>query len=459
MKHALITFGNEESYGLLFVGGELLLHNQQIKFFDGEDTAVAQIVSEWNPDFIMFSPMTTFFAKALDVARTIKRLCPGARSVFGGHHAMASPEIACFLDIDAVVIGPVRGSVQRILGGEAGIIRTKLTDPSDLPMPARVEYYADIPRMGNRYRKFMLSTLGCPWNCTYCSASSGYMRGLFGLEAHERYYLKHRPMDVLFDEAHEIISYPTKEIEWVDDDVLALVDDNWIDEFTTRWKAEIKLPIYISTTSLSILRASDFALHALSEITSSVGLGVQAARKGSLKLFNRAWDNEDRMKAAYERLLDFGFSVNLQCIVGLPVSDPVEEALETIKLMQRIGPRSICSCYPLQVYPGTRLMEYCIDGSVELNLQSAGDTNTGITGIAFPEDVEKKLRNICKLATLFVKYNINERWMRALIDVDFDADASKQLSEARYHDCIVDRLDKTGEEIFETVIAETKLRY
>jgi len=34
MRHALINFGNEESYGLLFVGGELVKHRQQIRYFD-----------------------------------------------------------------------------------------------------------------------------------------------------------------------------------------------------------------------------------------------------------------------------------------------------------------------------------------------------------------------------------------------------------------------------------------
>jgi len=33
VKFALMAFGNEESYGLLFVGGELLRLNQSIRFF------------------------------------------------------------------------------------------------------------------------------------------------------------------------------------------------------------------------------------------------------------------------------------------------------------------------------------------------------------------------------------------------------------------------------------------
>ena len=44
-KIALVSFGNEENYGLLFVGGELLLFNQDIKYFDVEnDNIVTKIV-------------------------------------------------------------------------------------------------------------------------------------------------------------------------------------------------------------------------------------------------------------------------------------------------------------------------------------------------------------------------------------------------------------------------------
>jgi len=38
VKFALIAFGNEESYGLLFVGGELLAHGQTIRFGDAGAT-------------------------------------------------------------------------------------------------------------------------------------------------------------------------------------------------------------------------------------------------------------------------------------------------------------------------------------------------------------------------------------------------------------------------------------
>jgi len=428
MKFALIAFGNEESYGLLFVGGELLRLKQQIRYFDAEMEDAARQVIAWEPDYIFFSPMTTFFPQALKICREIKQSLSDVKSVFGGHHATSSPQISELAEVDAAVVGPVRGSIERVLDGEEGIVKTEPATPEDLPMPARREYYRDIPRMARRYRKVMLSMLGCPWNCSYCSSSSGHMQEIFGPQAQRRYFLGRRPLDAIIAEAREIIKYETTEIEWVDDDIFCGSDtEAWIPEFASLWEREVGLSMYISTTSHYALSVSDDVLGSMRKIVNCVGLGIQAIRPESLKLFNRSWDNEARMKAAYDRLRSFGYAVNLQCIVGLPVDDPIGDAMDTIKGMQRIGKGSIISCYPLQVYPGTEIEACCSERGFALNPLATGDTNSGIPGIAFSPEITKRIRNICKLATPFVKYGVDERWMQALINIDFDEKTSRDL--------------------------------
>lgn len=458
-KMALVCFGNEENYGLLFVGGELLLFGQEIRYFDAENGDVVRDVVAWQPDFVFFSPLTRFFPANLEVLRGIKALLPEVVSGFGGHHACSVPDIVELDEIDVVVVGPVRGSIEQILSGTRGVIRTRLTSPEDMPMPARKEYYRDIPRMASRYRKFSLSMLGCPWNCAYCSSSSGHVRELYGPEAHTRYYLARRPIPVVIEEAKEILRLgKTEEIEWVDDDIFTGPDiETWLPEFVAAWEREIGVPMYVSSTSALTLKVSDHALATLKRIVNCIGIGVQAIRPESLKLLNRSWDSEERMKKAYDRLVSFGYAVNLQAIVGLPVDDPVQDALETVKGLQRIGAGSICSVYPLQVYPGTVLEQYCREHDLALNPAATGDTNTGIPSIAFPEEEVKKLRNICKLATFFVKYNVDELWMKILINADFSDATSQAISMGKYYECVLDRLGDTGKVIFDDIKRGMKL--
>jgi len=255
-----------------------------------------------------------------------------------------------------------------------------------MPQPARREYFRDIPRVAKRYRKFMLSMLGCPWNCSYCSSSSGHISRAFGHKAHRDYFLSRRPIADIIKEAKVVLDYKTHEIEWVDDDIFAGHNANeWLLEFAERWQREIYnkstfvepygedqeiknvVPIYVSTTSSLALKIDADVLKALRPFVNVIGMGIQSIRPDSLKLFNRSWDNEKQMKDAYYRLGVFGYHINLQAIVGLPVDDPVEDALETVMAMQRIGSGSICSIYPLQIYPGTKREKYCKENGFGFN--------------------------------------------------------------------------------------------
>ncbi|HDZ13374.1 hypothetical protein LCGC14_0643760 [marine sediment metagenome] len=447
-KSALITFGNEESYGLSFVGGELLDYKQDIRFFESRENWLD--IVKWKPDFLMFSPLMTFFDKAIELAHRLKMALPKSTVVFGGHHVTADDNVLSHKEIDIVVKGPVRNSMPQILDGYRGVIETLPGTPSDLPKPARNEYFRDIPRIANRYRKFVLSMLGCQWNCSYCSSSSGHIKEMFGNEVLRNYYLERRPVEDVLVEVSEIMKYDTKEIEWVDDDVF-YGDERWMLEFLDR---KPKVPMYVSCTSHSAIKVSGKLLKRMRNHVNVIGMGIQAIRSDSLKLFNRSWDYEVKMKTAYDRLTKYGYRVNLQAIVGLPIDDPVEDAIDTVLGLQRIGKGSICSIYPLMIYPGTEL---AMKG---YELQDCnGDTNSAMGSIKFDTETNKRLFNICKLGTFFVKYNIDEDLIRALINIDFDPETSEKLSMLRYRECVVDRLGKTGKEIFSDILKETKFKF
>jgi radical SAM superfamily enzyme YgiQ (UPF0313 family) len=443
MKFALVSFGNEENYGLLFVGTELHKHGE-IRFFDAEMTDPVNDIAKYKPDYVCFSPMTIFYSKAKRIESLLKQKFDFI-SIYGGHHATHCGE--SLGDITVV------GSVHNMDLGQLGIQMTGPTRPENLKSPARAEYFRDIPRFRNRYRKFMLSVTGCFWSCTYCASSSQVTRKLYGRTTS---HLQHRDIDDIISEA-KFIKDCTEEIEWVDDDVF-IGDHEWLKVFYQRWIDEIGLPMYVSTTSVNALKASPDLLGLMRKAVNVVGLGVQAIHPESLKLLGRGWDSEAKIKEAYDYLTAFGFKINLQCIIGLPVPDPVGDALDTIEGMKRIGAGSIASCYPLQIYPNTALEQYINNNAYTLNKECTGDTNSGLPAIDFGPLINKRIRNICKLATMVVKYNISNQWLESLMDIDLGV-SSKPMSLVRYYECIKDRLPDKADKIFNDIMEGMNFRY
>ena len=443
MRFALVSLGNEESYGLLFVATELKQHGE-IRFFDGEVGDPVPDIVAYRPDYVCFSPMTAFYPQAKQIEDRLRPLLH-FRSIYGGHHATNCGE--SLGDITVV------GAGHDLDLNRTGVQKSGPNRPELLKTPARAEYFRDIPRFRDRYRKIMLSVTGCPWSCSFCSSSLQTTRQLYGSASCT---LLHRDIDDLLAEA-KFIKDCTHEIEWVDDDVF-FGDQDWLRVFFTRWADEIGLPMYVSCTSASVLRASPDLLRLVRRAVSVVGLGVQAIAPDSLALLGRRWDNEAQMKAAYDTLVSFGFRVNLQCIVGLPLADPVGDGLETMAGMKRIGAGSIASCYPLQIYPNTALERLVKTSGRALNPECNGDTNSGLAALDFGPAVNNRIRNLCKLSTMVVKYDISNQWFEAMLDLDLGA-ASRPLSLVRYFECIKDRLPDKADALYEGIVKGMNLRY
>ena len=125
-KFALVSFGNEESYGLLYVGAELKKYGE-IKFFDAEFDECVNKIIDYKPDYICFSPMTTFFQQAKDIENKVKEKIDVV-SIYGGHHASNSGK-ECG---DITVIGAVHGidlNKRGIINNEFFCIKKRVPEP------------------------------------------------------------------------------------------------------------------------------------------------------------------------------------------------------------------------------------------------------------------------------------------------------------------------------------------
>ncbi len=456
-KFGLIHLGNDESYGLVFVGGELLKYGHKIRWFDGDSKNIIRQIVKWEPDFICFSPLTTFFQQSVELSKGVKKQLPNVRSIFGGCHVFAVSESIELEGVDIVVKGPVYGTVDKMINSSGKEVIEGHPIPIEDMIPARREYYADILRIANRHRKYIMSHFGCKYNCSYCSTSR--VRKFYGPLLYKKFCLTRRPIQNLINEAKIFLKYDTKEVSLEDDDILFGSDiEEWLKVFFAAWKKEIRLPCYANVSPLTVLNVSDKTLRILAKLVNSVQMGVQVIRKESLKLFNRLAQNEKVVESAYKRLTSFGIPVKMEFIFGLPIKDPVGDAIASIKMAQRLKAEFIAA-FPLMVYPGTDLSIWCEENNIKQNPDCTSEWHTGIGSIKFDDVTEMRIKNLTKMATLFVKYNISERWIRSLIDMKITESASKKLSECQYLESLVFRGGGDIEKDFNKILSKMNFKY
>jgi hypothetical protein len=158
-------------------------------------------------------------------------------------------------------------------------------------------------------------------------------------------------------------------------------------------------------------------------------------------------------------LRNYGIPVKLELIVGAPVEDPVGDAIDTIKLAQRVGAGTFVVAFPLMLYPGTALYKWCLENNVPMRDDCTYEFYGGTGSILFDPDTQRKITNISKLAAFFVKYNVDERWMRALIEMDLNDTAAQRIGESIFYESLRFRLGEQIEEEFDNILANIKLRY
>jgi hypothetical protein len=303
-----------------------------------------------------------------------------------------------------------------------------------------------------------MTHFGCPYKCSYCSTSR--LKAEFGWKEYSKYWLTRRPIDHIIEEAEIFLEFPTKEVALEDDDMLYGKEiDEWLQKFSAAWKQNIGLPIICNVTPKTVVKVAAKTLDTMAGLVALTQMGVQAARRDTLKLFNRQFQDEEQVANAVKRLRKRGIPVKLELIVGAPVDDPVGDAIETIKLAQRVGAGMFVAAFPLMLYPGTALQKWCLENNIAIRDDCTYECYGGVGSIRFDHEIQKKITNISKLAAFFVKYNVEERWMRALIEMDLNDAASKRISESTYYESLRVKLGDQVDQEFDKILANTRFRY
>jgi len=160
--------------------------------------ANAQIVLNTNPDIVGFSPTTSSFMDAIDIAKIIRDRQPQIKIVFGNVHvsSLGTPILEHFTEIDYLCMGEGEGTMLDLAEGiapqdianlvyrEGGrpdgkIIsnprRARINDLDELPFPAYEKiagfpqgYHLPLFSFAKRWGATMITSRGCPYTCSFC---------------------------------------------------------------------------------------------------------------------------------------------------------------------------------------------------------------------------------------------------------------------------------------------------
>ncbi len=325
-------------------------------------------IREQNPDIIGTYSTTEQFHF---IKKLVNNVPKGIFTICGGPHPTSYP--MCIEDIprlDAICIGegeyPLLELVNALKAGRdcskiknlwvrigGNIIKNEtrpfIADLDKLPFEDRelFNHQKSIDRYGFAQVR-VLTTRGCPYQCTYCANRSIS-------ESQPGGYVRFRSAEHIMEELKYLNErYRFKEI-FFDDDIFMM-------NKTIRKKFCEKYPLEIGKPFIFCSRVGICNEEMLKELKEAGGrrvdLGLESGNEElRRKILKRNMTNHQILKTT-AMAKKIGFQVKTLNMVGLP-DETIGKHLDTISLNVEIKP-DVVSIFVFYPYPGTELYNYCI---------------------------------------------------------------------------------------------------
>lgn len=345
------------------------------RHFDDTGDAI-QAIRDQQPDVLACSCLTGTYQWMLGVAKVAKEIFPNVKTVFGGVHASAVPDVVLSEpQVDYVVSGEGDLTFLEILraierGGQTEPIdntRFSLPDGSVVKGP-QVGFVQDLDslpqydkslweehmRVGDLYMTMV--GRGCPYRCTFCF--NNFFAEL--PEGKSGKYVRFRSIDHVMEELHTAKQrYDLKYVDFEDD--IFTVDRRWLKPFLERYKREINVPFQCLTHPNYI---DDERVSWLKEAGCDwIQMGIQSMDE-DFKFQLKRREKTANVEKALEAFNKYNMRVRVDHMFGLP-GEPIEAQELARELYVKYAPARV-QTYWTTFLPGTEL----IDQGLELGLIS-----------------------------------------------------------------------------------------
>ncbi len=339
-----------EPLGLLHLAGlaASLSCEVDVELIPNNDfTGLYRRVEEWNPDIVGFQIWTGWHLQTFAACDYVRSM--GTQVIIGGPHVTYFTD-ECAKHADFVVRGDGFRNFRRILQEEVGpgihFDAEQLAET--FPLPNRDIVYGKYPTLCNSPIRSMITSVGCPFTCSYCYAPE--WNKMYGGFKHTQ-----RSVDDVIREGIEIRDRWPCSMVYFQDDIFGFDCKTWLPTFARRWREEVGIPFHCQIRlELTRYAAGDdrldlFVAAGCTGITLAIESGDAFLREHVL---HRAM-TDDLILEGCKKIRDRGMTLRTEQILAVPFSN-LETDLSTLDLNNRIGPEMAWTSI-LAPYGGTEL--------------------------------------------------------------------------------------------------------
>jgi len=394
------------STGLASISSFLKKNKQTIELLDltfsKSFSRIKKIIKDFNPGIVGIPIASNDYDFTIKTASFIKKITK-APIVCGSYYATIYPENVLSEDcFDIAVIGEGertfleiinalenKKSLKEIKGiyykNENKIYKNPLRSYAenicDFPFPDKEIFNYDKYLKYNRGLATFISSLGCPYECSYC------INHIFMNKFGKKNYIRHKPVDYLINEIKSVISkHRVREIEFYDETFT--FNKNRVKEFCSQYKEEIGLSFYINARVDTIDEEMLFYLKDAGCVRLSMGIetGDCNIRNNVLKRNQ----SDEKIINAFRLVKKTGLLSHSYNMIGIPF-ETKESIKKTIEI-NRICRPDFLAVSIFNAYPGTEIYEICKKNGWLKNEKGLSYFQT--TNINHPDFSLKELKNI-----------------------------------------------------------------
>jgi radical SAM superfamily enzyme YgiQ (UPF0313 family) len=334
-------------------------------------------IAQLKPDVVAYSSSTGEAKHYLRLNRLVKERYPQVFTIMGGSHPTFFPEVIYEDTLDAVCMGEGEEAFSDLLSAiqskgpvddianivtrknkEKFTVRNLTEDLDSLPFPDYSLIYDNTP-LGEYPLKSIITSRGCLYDCTYCFNSA--WRQIY--KGKGRAVRRHSVNYVIDEILYVKTRWPLSCVKFYDD-IFTYQADNWLEDFSQKYKEKINLPFFILTRA-------DLLTEEMVRLLKTAGCRTisMSIESGNVKirenLLRRRMSDEQIIKA--HQLCDkYGIYTFTNCMVGLPGTS-ITNDIESLELAIKSGVS--WAEFPIfHPYPKTELGQRSIkEGSYRLD--------------------------------------------------------------------------------------------